>query len=527
MPATNPPGKIDPTAFRLEAQHRNPILEHELSFQAIMAEQLARVPWLMLSLTLHLVAVGLLLLIPNEARHQESLTATVQVVKPEETIVEEQTPEEKPVPEKLDEEPLLQDADVAPSESEAADTSGSNDAALEAVAAGTESAFDSNAWNTAVGLGGGAAGKFGGRAGGRGKLGGGRGGRLTAQSIEAGLQWLKVHQDDDGKWDADEFMRHDTEGDPCSGPGDPLHDVGVTGLALLAFLGDGSTMKSGPYKDAIKNGIVWLRSQQDQETGLIGTEASHHFIYDHVIATLAMCEAFGLSRYRSLKGNAQKAINYLEAHRNPYGCWRYQKQAGDNDMSVTGWAVLAYVSAKEFGLQIDRRALEYADAYIDAMTDTSGRTGYTERGGMSSRHKGQHEVDFPPDRTECMTAVGLLCKFFLGHDPKKSPAMVQQANVLMQKMPRWAKDAKGSWVDHYYWYYGTYAIYQVGGPQWDRWSKAVDEAVIKHQRADGNFRGSWDPEDAWGQDGGRVYSTAILVLTLEAYYRYARVLGGR
>ena len=39
-----------------------------------------------------------------------------------------------------------------------------------------------------------------------------------------------------------------------------------------------------------------------------------------------------------------------------------------------------------------------------------------------------------------------------------------------------------------------------------------------------NLLGSWDPIGAWGEDGGRVYSTAILVLTLEAYYRYSRLV---
>ena len=45
------------------------------------------------------------------------------------------------------------------------------------------------------------------------------------------------------------------------------------------------------------------------------------------------------------------------------------------------------------------------------------------------------------------------------------------------------------------------------------------------QRQDGNFAGSWDPEpDVWGEDGGRVYMTAMGVLTLEAYYRYTRLI---
>ncbi len=516
---------MDPTKIHLEHQHRNPLLDNEPTFQEVMAEQLAHAPWLLLSIVIHLVVIGLLWLIPGGTGGEAEKVVSMQVPQKEEEIVEEIKPEEKPVEENPEEEPTLQDAEVMdnPTQANESENFGASDNNSDSV----ESAFDGNAWNTAVGLGGGAAGKFGGRAGGRGKLGGGRGGKLTAQAIETGLQWLKDHQDEDGKWDADEFMKHDENGDPCTGAGDALHDVGVTGLALLAFLGDGSTMKSGPYKDVIKNGILWLRGQQDADTGLIGTEASHHFIYDHVIATLALCEAFGLSKYRSLKGEAQKAINYLEAHRNPYGCWRYQKQAGDNDISVTGWAVLAYVSAKEFGLLVDKKALEYADAYIDEMTDTNGRTGYIEKGGLSSRHKGQHEIDFPAGNTECMTAVGLLCKYFLGHDPKKSPMMENQAKVLMKKLPQWQADSKGSWVDHYYWYYGTYAMYQVGGTAWDQWSKAVNDAVIKKQRSDGNSKGSWDPVDAWGSDGGRVYSTAILVLTLEAYYRYSRVLGGR
>jgi hypothetical protein len=34
--------------------------------------------------------------------------------------------------------------------------------------------------------------------------------------------------------------------------------------------------------------------------------------------------------------------------------------------------------------------------------------------------------------------------------------------------------------------------------------------------------GSWDPVDAWGNVGGRVYSTALCELTLSVGYRYNR-----
>jgi hypothetical protein len=51
--------------------------------------------------------------------------------------------------------------------------------------------------------------------------------------------------------------------------------------------------------------------------------------------------------------------------------------------------------------------------------------------------------------------------------------------------------------------------------------------VVKNQHRDKakkNLFGSWDPKCAWGEDGGRVYSTATLVLTLEAYYRYSKLV---
>ena len=55
-----------------------------------------------------------------------------------------------------------------------------------------------------------------------------------------------------------------------------------------------------------------------------------------------------------------------------------------------------------------------------------------------------------------------------------------------------------------------------------------DTAILDHQRRDpGCLHGSWDPADAWGEEGGRVYATATLALCLEVYYRYPRVFGAR
>jgi hypothetical protein len=79
----------------------------------------------------------------------------------------------------------------------------------------------------------------------------------------------------------------------------------------------------------------------------------------------------------------------------------------------------------------------------------------------------------------------------------------------------------------YYWYYGSYAMYQMGGRYWEKWNKAMKDTILPNQRTDGDLKGSWDPIGPWGWSGGRVYSTATMVLCLEVYFRYARVLGAR
>jgi hypothetical protein len=65
----------------------------------------------------------------------------------------------------------------------------------------------------------------------------------------------------------------------------------------------------------------------------------------------------------------------------------------------------------------------------------------------------------------------------------------------------------------------------VGGEHWKWWNDAMKGSIVAHQhldRSDDRY-GSWDPVDPWAADGGRVYATAVNTLSLEVYYRYARL----
>ena len=491
-------------------------------------------PWVAISITVHavIIAIASIVYFARGAVADDGEAAQIAFVPPREDLVEPPPPQviDRAVPElrevglEFTSDPVLVDEPVGSTTTDDADRGGVDDGR------GT----DDFTASTAIGLHG--PGRFG-RAPssipgqsrpGHHRVPGGKGGPEHPdqnERVRRALMWLRRHQDDDGHWDAANFMKHDASGEPCDGPGNPVNDVGVTGLAVMAFCGSGTTLRIGPHRDVVRKAVRWLADQQ-REDGLIGMPSSQEFMYSHAIATLALCEAYGLSAGpRPLRGNAQNAINYIAQARSPYGVWRYQPRDNDGDTSITGWMVQAMLSAKEFGLQVDENALRAARVWFDNVTDpASGRAGYTRRGEGSSRHA-ELTARFPAAQTEALTAVALLCRCLLREDPKESPVLDRAAATILQKPPAW-NTATGA-IDMYYWYYGSYALFQIGGSAWRDWQKKMNAAVLATQRDGGNADGSWDPLDAWGSDGGRVYATAMMVLCLEAYYRYARVLGGR
>jgi hypothetical protein len=263
------------------------------------------------------------------------------------------------------------------------------------------------------------------------------------------------------------------------------------------------------------------------EDGCFGPRSSQHFIYNHAIATLAMCEAFWMTRNPRYKRPAQAGLDFIARARNPYLAWRYEPRGGDNDTSVTGWMIMALKSGKFAGLMIDPDAFDGARRWIDSVTDPEfGQVGYNAPGGSVARPEGLQDR-FPPEKSQAMTAAGILTRIFLGEDPRTSEPIRKGAQLCLERLPAWNPD-DGS-IDMYYWYYASLALFQVGGPTWKRWNAAMVPAIVRsqHPEGQGSRAGSWDPVGPWGGDGGRVYATACMVMCLEVYYRYDRVVGVR
>jgi hypothetical protein len=333
------------------------------------------------------------------------------------------------------------------------------------------------------------------------------GSQETETAVGKALEWLAYHQEADGHWDVKKF----------GGAGDV--DAGITGIALLAFLGAGNSERIGQYKDNVKRAVAWIISQQEPD-GSIGKKYKEHwhpgYAYHHAICGLALAEAAGMARVPSTNEAAQKAIDYTtEKHQRGEGserfAWRYLPKT-DADASVSGWFVMQLKSAKMAGLKVDPASFEGALKFYDSIEIKKDYNGYP--GGRFPYHDGGAMLN--------PSAIGTLCNLFLG---RKADDLRGGAEYLNDNQPKWGDPnlglGNGGGFPMYYAYYGTLTQFQMGGDYWKKWNASIKSMLVPNQHKGGDEDGSWDP--IGGKDdglGGRVYMTAMGALCLEVYYRY-------
>ena len=150
----------------------------------------------------------------------------------------------------------------------------------------------------------------------------------TERAVRAALGWLATAQSDNGGWDASRFgagaarvvLSQDRRGAGAQG------DTGVTGLALLAFLGAGHTHSAGAYTHEVAGGLEYLRQRQRSDGSLYGDAQFFARMYCHSMATFAVCEALALTKDERLEPMARAAVRYTLSMQHPTdGGWRYQR----------------------------------------------------------------------------------------------------------------------------------------------------------------------------------------------------------
>jgi len=355
----------------------------------------------------------------------------------------------------------------------------------------------------------------------------------TERAVELGLRWLALHQSPDGRWSLSDFTDHLPE----PSPRDRWHpdwrgrgrydsrggssrassgDTAATGLALLAFLGHGDThVEPGPYRTNVSQGLRFLVSQQRRD----GDLRAGGNLYMHAIAAFAICEAYALTRSSELEEPARRAIDFTVRTQNPKrGGWRYKPypRGTDVDTSVFGWMIMGIKSAHLAGIEVDERCVKRLVKYLDSvrMSADGGRYAYQPR---------------LPRTSLAMVAQGLFCQQVLSElRPARTArerllqrrATNESVSILLGNRPE-PRDQDGT--NFYYWYYAALALFQEEGVAWSTWNARMKPVLLQLQLGEkaGTAAGSWDPLSRRARLGGRVYSTAISILCLEVYYRYA------
>ncbi len=345
----------------------------------------------------------------------------------------------------------------------------------------------------------------------------GGGNAASEAAVALGLKWLALHQDDDGRWRLDAFEKCAREKPGlsgkhftcnCGGQG-MRNDTAGTAFGVLPFLAAGITQREAnttktmkeDYHKNVDAALRYLMAHQDSKTGDLGGG-----MYAHGLAAIALCEAYGLSADQSLKVAAQRAVDFIVSAQDPAGGgWRYTPRSG-GDTSVVGWQLMALKSAQMAGLKVPNPTLAGAEKWLNSVQTTDG-SGYAY-------------ID-PKQPTPTMSAVGLLCRQYLGWSPKNA-GLLKGVAELSKHAP-----GPGTGINSMYFnYYATQVMHHMGGDSWAGWNPRMRDVLVNSQDQGRAAKrphqiGSWSPEgDVHGAQGGRVMQTSLSLLTLEVYYRH-------
>jgi hypothetical protein len=460
-------------------------------------------PAWVISGALHVAVIGLMLLVmsgPKEAEARNAELLTIQVEEPQEeqdNLLREEVgfdPDLDPAASAKTEGPVNVDA---PADNGPAGLDSQPDTpSPRTSAAGLSGGFDSGT-NAPLGpdgqaVGAGGAGAFA-TPGLRGRTGMTKdlllekygGTKQSEAAVGSGLAWLARKQLKDGSWEFD---------------GSNRDKVAATGMALLPFLAAGETHKFGTkYKKTVENGLNWLMARLGSG-GSLGTSN----MYAHAIATVALCEAAGMTKDPNVKAKAAQAVNYIVHAQGRNGSWGYTGPApSEGDTSIVGWQIQALASAKLAEIKFEKdKAYKEANKFLESVSSDSGaKYGYRDR-----------------TVSQTLTPVGLLSRYYMGEMGPRHPAFGRGVDFLKQFPPT------KNYFDMYYYYYATQVVHFYEGPDWHKfWNPKMRDLLIDLQNKAGgdDLRGSWDKDQGFiGQACGRLGTTSLALLTLEVYYRH-------
>jgi hypothetical protein len=295
-----------------------------------------------------------------------------------------------------------------------------------------------------------------------------------------------------------------------------FNPAGMTGLALLAYLGHCETPQSPEFGETVSKAITYLVNLGLKNKGILtstGSLSGVPPVYEHGICTYALAEAYTLCKgfnitIPDLDKVVEKAGDIILEGQTPQGSWVYGYGGSGGDNSVGFWQIQALKACKHTGIWRDskyKKVIKNAHEWLGNVQGANGAIGY--------RNDSQ--------RSPGLTGGGVLA--FQMWDEGNSKEARKGIKYISDNVKfNWA--AGGDQSNLYYHYYHVQAMINEGGREWDKYNEMFRDSLLKAQQPDG----SW-PIGGGGTHGARNVhmATCLATLMLEVYYRFLPGTGGK
>jgi hypothetical protein len=322
-----------------------------------------------------------------------------------------------------------------------------------------------------------------------------RGDELTPAAtvaIRNGLAYLATRQQTDGSFGV--------------GGGSYGATSAITSLSAIAFMEAGNLPTRGKYASQVAGAVKYI-THCAQESGLLCSEPSPGPMYSHGFATLFMGEVYGMTGDPAVHETLENAVKLIERTQNADGGWRYMPVAFDADISVTIAQVMALRAARDGGVQVDKKIIDNAIAYVRHCQNPDG--GFSYMANLNARGGGGGSAF---ERSAAGVAALYYAGVFQGNDLRRG------LDYVFQFRPS-ANLPANSYAHYFYGqYYAAQAMFLAGGSYWASWYPSIrDELIAKQDHALGSWSGEVSNE----------YCTAVALIVMQMPNRYLPVFAGK
>ena len=294
---------------------------------------------------------------------------------------------------------------------------------------------------------------------------------------------------------------------------------------------------------SVAHGVAWIRGCLDPRTGTFAVDGAEHAadhagafserdLATHSLATLVLLgEGLG---DRALSGDTRKALDWL---RGRMGDTELKGDGSGTDHALAG---LSQVTSGLISLALVEGALIYGDVGLRTVAEASlttldrglpmqagaaGLGGFTllaletaQQGGLrvpgrllqQARRSIARSL---PTQDADAGRVGLAAFarsiYGLGANSSTRIQIAQLGNLL--------PGSTSGRPDPLGWFFATLALREADGSDWQRWSAALEGQLVPLVQDDGHVAAT---AIRYGETGGDVFATSLVVLNLQAPYRY-------